>query len=163
MSACLTRGLLQRLLGQWLATLLLAGAVPGALAAADAADLGSSARLGAMSGADIYHHICQGCHMPAGQGAVGAGRYPKLVGDPALASWQFVALTVIAGRNAMPAFGLPPTTAPELRGLDLSVRLSDAQIAGVVNFVRGTFGHLPGAVTASQVAELRHARAAAGK
>ena len=32
-------------------------------------------------GQDIYTQICQGCHMPQGQGASGAGHYPKLAGD----------------------------------------------------------------------------------
>ena len=30
------------------------------------------------TGAEIYVHICQGCHMPEGQGATGAGHYPAL-------------------------------------------------------------------------------------
>ena len=35
--------------------------------------------------------------MPEAQGAVGAGHYPKLAGDVALVSWQYVALTVLNG------------------------------------------------------------------
>jgi mono/diheme cytochrome c family protein len=29
----------------------------------------------------IYRTVCQGCHMPNAQGAVGAGAYPALAGD----------------------------------------------------------------------------------
>jgi mono/diheme cytochrome c family protein len=91
--------------------------------------------------------------MPAGQGAVGAGHYPKLAGDPALVSWQYVALTVLQGKDGMPPFGLPADQVLETR----TVHLSDAQIADVVNYVRGNFGNrYRPTVTASQVAALPH-------
>lgn len=92
------------------------------------------------------------------QGAAGAGRYPKLAGDPALVSWQYVALTVLHGKNGMPAFGQRPTG----EALDfLLVPLSDAQVADVVNYVRSNFGnHYKGSVTAEQVAALPHPGAA---
>ena len=104
-------------------------------------------------GEDIYSHICQGCHMPQGQGASGAGHYPKLAGDPALVSWQFVALTVLGGRNGMPPFGLPPGGEPDR----FAVQLNDVQIAAVVNYVRTHFGnHYKEKVTAAEVAQLPH-------
>jgi mono/diheme cytochrome c family protein len=104
------------------------------------------------SGAQLYSHICQGCHMPEGQGAVGAGHYPKLAGDPALVSWEYVALTVLNGKNGMPGFGLP---ADEF--IFGSARLSDAEVAAVVNYVRSRFGHQQKATaTAAQVAALPH-------
>jgi mono/diheme cytochrome c family protein len=106
------------------------------------------------SGAQIYAHICQGCHMPQGQGAVGAGHYPKLARNPALVSWQYVALTVLNGKNGMPAFGLS-----EDQLMFGAAPLSDAQIAEVVNYVRGHFGnHWKSTVTAQQVAALPHPR-----
>jgi mono/diheme cytochrome c family protein len=87
---------------------------------------------------------------------VGAGHYPKLAGDPALTSWQYVALTVLGGRHGMPPFGLPADQVMETR----TVHLSDAQIADVVNYVRGNFGnHFKGTVAASQVAALPHPNA----
>ena len=67
----------------------------------------SRATLGSLDGEQIYDHICQGCHMPGGQGAVGAGFYPKLAANKKLVSWAFVALTVLDGRNGMPPFGFP--------------------------------------------------------
>jgi mono/diheme cytochrome c family protein len=124
-----------------------------AVAAADDSSFTSTAGIGTVSGAEIYGHICQGCHMPEGQGAVGAGHYPKLAGDPALVAWQYVALTVLNGKNGMPPFGLPADQVMETR----TVHLSDAQIADVVNYVRSNFGnHRKDTVTAKQVAALPH-------
>ena len=64
------------------ARVLVLGAVVTAVAVADDSTFTSSAGVGNVSGAQIYSQICQGCHMPAGEGAVGAGHYPKLAGDP---------------------------------------------------------------------------------
>lgn len=103
-----------------------------------------------LHGVQIYSHICQGCHMPQGQGAVGAGYYPRLAKDHALASWRYVALTVLGGKGDMPAFG-----APAQASLGLSASLTDAQVADVVNYVRSHFGnHYRGRVTAAEVASL---------
>jgi mono/diheme cytochrome c family protein len=135
------------------ATLLLtAGAA--AVAWADGPTVTASTANGSVGGAEVYTHICQGCHMPQAQGAVGAGHYPKLAGNPALVSWQYVALTVLNGKNGMPGFGLP---ADEF--IFGSARLSDAQVAEVVNYVRSHFGNKwKGTVTAAQVAALPHPR-----
>jgi len=134
-------------------TLVAAGGHPPA----QALDRGmfSGARLSTVSGAEIYQQICQGCHMPDGQGAKGAGLYPALAGDAALASSQYVALTILDGRRNMPAFAAkhsvgifyaPPT-------------LTDEQVAAVVNFVRTHFGnHYAGSITAAQVEALDHSR-----
>ena len=129
-----------------------------AAASADDASVTAPVAFGKIGGAEIYAHICQGCHMPEAQGAAGAGHYPKLAGDPALVSWQYVALTVLQGKNGMPAFGQQPTG--ELLDF-LLVHLSDAQVADVVNYVRSNFGnHYKGSITAEQVAALPHPGAA---
>jgi mono/diheme cytochrome c family protein len=92
--------------------------------------------------------------MPQGVGAVGAGHYPKLAADPALASWQYVAMTVVRGRNGMPSFGVPADGQMDGFG---AAYLSDEQIADVVNYVRGHFGNkYKDRVTASQIASLPH-------
>jgi mono/diheme cytochrome c family protein len=77
-------------------------------------------------GASLYRAICQGCHMPDGRGAEGAGRYPALAGNGNLASAKFVVVTVLQGRRAMPTFK------------DV---LDDDQVAEVVNFVRANLGN----------------------
>lgn len=108
------------------------------------------------TGAEIYVHICQGCHMPQGQGATGAGHYPSLENSSDLAGrlGEVVAATVVLnGRNGMPAFGHSlrrnPANDPTL--------LSDAQIAEIVNYIRSHFGnHYQERLTAAQVAALRH-------
>jgi mono/diheme cytochrome c family protein len=135
------------------AALLMVGVVVAVMASADDSTFTSSAGVGDVGGAEIYSHICQGCHMPAGEGAVGAGHYPKLAGDAALTSWQFAALVVLSGRNGMPPFGLPASQVQETR----TVHLSDEQIAEVVNYIRSHFGNTyPEHVVASQVASLPH-------
>ncbi|HEX2790277.1 MAG TPA: cytochrome c [Steroidobacteraceae bacterium] len=138
-------------------TLLLA-AGSAAVASADDSSFASVASLSNVSGEDIYSRICQGCHMPHGEGAVGAGHYPRLAGDPTLASWRYVALTVLQGRNNMPAFSAPP----QLQWDAPTVHLSDAQVADVVNYVRSHFGNrYQERVTADDVARLPHPAAGA--
>lgn len=87
--------------------------------------------------AAIYASICQGCHMADGRGAEGAGSYPALAGNPALASPAFVAVTILNGRRNMPAFARPD-------GQDFffaPVWLSDQQVADLVNYLRSGFGN----------------------
>jgi len=109
------------------------------------------------TGAEIYSQVCQGCHMPQAEGAEGAGHYPRLAGDQALVSWEYVALTVLNGRKGMPAFATQEGVPAPM----FSARLSDAQIAAVVNYLRSNFGnHYRSKVTAAQVAALPHNRSA---
>ena len=126
-----------------------------ALAAhADAPAANSAATMSSASGAEIYQHICQGCHMAQAQGAKGAAAYPKLANNVSLTAWQYVALTVLNGRSAMPAFGTPSGQVSS--GLRLAL-LSDAQIAAVINYVRTHFGNrYRDVVTAAQIATLPH-------
>ena len=142
-----------------LAALLVAAGAAASTHADDSIFFISGSSISDAAGADIYGHICQGCHMPQGQGAVGAGHYPKLAGDPALVSWQYVALTVLAGKNGMPAFGVPSN-----EFVFGGLQLTDAQVAEVVNYVRSHFGNKwKGGVTADQVAALPHPGNAAGR
>jgi mono/diheme cytochrome c family protein len=104
------------------------------------------------SGEVIYGEICQGCHMPDGRGASGAGHYPALAGDRALMSAQFMALTLIEGRRNMPAFG-----GISQEGFAYIVpTLDDEQIAAVTNYVRTHFGNqFKGTISAAEVKALR--------
>ena len=83
-------------------------------------------RFAYVSGADLYHNICQGCHMPDAKGAAGAGAYPALATNKHLAAPLYPVGMVMSGRRAMPSFG---------------EMLTDEQIAAVVNFVRTSFGN----------------------
>ena len=134
------------------AALALAAGASFAARADDSGAITKTATDSAAGGAQTYAHICQGCHMPEGQGAVGAGHYPKLAGNTALVSWQYVALTVLNGKNGMPAFGA--TADQSFFG---SPHLSDEQIAEVVNYVRSHFGNRwKDKATSAQVAALPH-------
>lgn len=93
------------------------------------------------TGEALWQGICQGCHMPNAQGAVGAGAYPRLAGDPRLASNLYPTMMVLNGQRAMPSFG---------------GSLSNAQVAAVVNYLRTHFGnHYADPITPEQVKALR--------
>lgn len=103
------------------------------------------------SGEEIYQRVCQGCHMPDGRGAAGAGTYPALAENPHLASAQFTAMTVALGRHNMPHFAAQPDLG-EFEAF-VTLHLDDRQIAAVVNYVRSHFGnHYTDEVTAVDVA-----------
>jgi mono/diheme cytochrome c family protein len=122
--------------------------------AADANDpLLSPDALAKASGEEIYRHVCQGCHMPDGRGAQGAGTYPALAGNAHLASAQFTAATVALGRHDMPHFAPEPGLG-EFEAF-VTLHLDDRQIAAVVNYVRSHFGnHYTDEVTAADIAAL---------
>jgi mono/diheme cytochrome c family protein len=106
-------------------------------------------------GEQVYTRICQGCHMANGEGATGAGTYPKLAGNPRLVAWQYAAITVLQGRNGMPAFGGIADVDPSL--LKMMGALTDEQIAAVVNYVRTHFGNsYKEKASASEVKALPH-------
>lgn len=103
------------------------------------------------SGEQIYMQICQGCHMPEGRGAEGAGRYPPLAGNPAIASASYVAAIVLNGRGNMPAFK-PIENFEFFFG---PTALDDRQVAEVVNYVRTHFGNnFDDPISAADVAAL---------
>jgi mono/diheme cytochrome c family protein len=78
------------------------------------------------TGEELFASACQGCHMPDGKGAVGAGAYPSLVQDSNLEAGGYPVYVVVRGQRAMPALG---------------AMMSDAQVAAVVNYVRTHFGN----------------------
>lgn len=140
------------------AALLLLCTATGAGVQADDSLFTSTAGIGNLNGQQIYEHICTGCHMGGGQGASGAGFYPKLSGDQKLVSWEYAALTVLNGRNGMPPFGLPADQAQQTR----AVQLSDAQVAEVVNYIRSHFDNkFKPTVTTKDVAALPHPKSIA--
>ena len=140
--------------GSTAAALLAALALGIAPAHADRSGARHATAVVASTGESLYRSICQGCHMPDGRGAAGAGRYPALAGDAALASTEFVALTLLQGRRNMPAFGGPPDPDPFFNPNPPA--LNDEQIAAVVNYVRTHFGNrFKGSISAAQVQALR--------
>ncbi|MDV2449390.1 c-type cytochrome [Xanthomonas hortorum] len=125
-------------------SLLMLSDLPHAQAQGPAGALRRSAvqGLAKASGKEVYQVICQGCHMPAGQGARGAGEYPALAGNSKLAAAPYVTMMVLKGHGGMPGFGST---------------LNDRQVAEVVSYVRTHFGNDYGeVVTIDDVKSLRH-------
>jgi mono/diheme cytochrome c family protein len=125
---------------------LLGVAAPRALAqdptqASSAAPLSNGYSFSETGGEDLYASVCQGCHMPDGKGAVGAGAYPSLAANKALEAAAYPVFVVVRGRHAMPPVGM---------------MMSDDQVAAVVNYVRTHFGNdYRDAVTAADVKAAR--------
>ncbi|GBQ49545.1 c-type cytochrome [Komagataeibacter sucrofermentans] len=119
---------------------LLAAPVGPARADSAAAVVGSVQPLN--TGEDVYRHVCQGCHMPDGKGAMGAGaQFPAFAGNAKLQSSAYPVYVILNGYGGMPWF---------------SGTLKDDQIANVVNYIRTHFGnHYTDAVSASDVAAQR--------
>ncbi|TMN15721.1 cytochrome c [Pseudoxanthomonas sp. X-1] len=115
---------------------------PGAHAqTSDATGLMQTRDFSHADGAQVYATICAGCHMPAGQGARGAGEYPALAGNPKLGAAPYVEMMVLNGHGAMPGFG---------------PMLSDGQVAQVTTYVRTHFGNqYSDAVSEADVKALR--------
>jgi mono/diheme cytochrome c family protein len=127
------------------------GLLTSRFARADTATIFSTSAIHGTDGRRIYEAICQGCHMADARGAVGAGSYPALAQNRKLISRQFMALTVLAGRGNMPAFGVKHA----IGFLGSPATLSDEQIAAVVNYVRTHFGnHFADSITAAEVTAL---------
>ena len=100
-------------------------------------------------GEAIYKGICQGCHMPDGKGAVGAGAYPALAGDKRLQSAAYPAMVIVRGQKAMPGF---------------AANFTDQQAADVVNYIRTHFGNAyADKATPELVKSLRPAPSASGE
>ena len=98
-------------------------------------------RFGQQDGEALYRAICQGCHMPDGKGAQGAGMYPALAANPKLAAGMYPVVTVLNGRKGMPGF---------------KNSLSDAQVAEVTNYLRTHLGNsYKDVVTAADVKSVR--------
>lgn len=92
-------------------------------------------------GRAIYEGVCQGCHMPGGKGAVGAGTYPALASNPRLETAGYPVSIILKGQKAMPQLG---------------PYFSDQQVANVVNYLRTNFGNrYSDKVTAADVKALR--------
>ncbi len=95
----------------------------------------------ARAGEGVYRAMCQGCHMPDGRGAVGAGAYPALANNPKLAAAGYPLTLIIRGQRAMPPVGS---------------FLDDEQVAAVTTYIRTRWGNdYREKVTAEDVRALR--------
>jgi mono/diheme cytochrome c family protein len=97
------------------------------------------------TGEALFKGLCQGCHMPNAQGAVGAGAYPALANNVRLVAAIYPITVVLNGQRAMPDFGDD---------------LTDTQIANVLNYVRTHFGnHFKDTITPANIAAARRPKA----
>lgn len=80
----------------------------------------------ATDGKTLYEQNCQGCHMPGGAGAHGAGMYPALANNIKLSTPLYPAMIINNGLHGMPAF---------------SPDFTDEQVAAIANYVSTNFGN----------------------
>jgi mono/diheme cytochrome c family protein len=103
--------------------------------------LSTGFRFTEQTGEQLFASSCQGCHMPDGTGAVGAGSYPSLSKDSNLEASGYPVHVIVRGQKAMPPIGM---------------MMSDDQVAAVVNYLRTHFGNqYTDAVTAEDVKRVR--------
>jgi mono/diheme cytochrome c family protein len=98
-------------------------------------------RFAEQGGESLFRSVCQACHMPNGEGAIGGASYPSLASNPALGDHGYSVYVVMFGKRAMPAFG------------DM---MSDDQVAAVLNYLRTHFGNsYQDGITAEEVQAVR--------
>jgi mono/diheme cytochrome c family protein len=108
------------------------------------------------AGQAIYKDNCAACHTDAGTGA--AGLFPRLAGSPAVQSDDPTTLirAVLFGSQAAATPEAP--TGPAMPSF--AWRLSNAQAAAVVTYIRNAWGNAAAAVSADQVRTVRSKRGA---
>lgn len=116
--------------------------LPAAAGAQDAPMLSPASTFAEADGAALFANVCQACHMPAGQGAAGAGHYPALAKNANLEAGAYPVYVVVHGLKGMPPIGK---------------MMTDDQVAAVVNYLRTNLGNsYTDPVTAKDVADARN-------
>jgi mono/diheme cytochrome c family protein len=102
-------------------------------------------------GASVYIDNCAACHRTDGHGY--ARVFPALAGNPVLQGRDATSLIhiVLAGASVPATHSAPSTFTMPAFGW----RLSDAEVADVVTFIRGSWGNQGAPVSAADVAGLR--------
>lgn len=102
-------------------------------------------------GAAVYIDNCAACHMDGGEGQTQA--IPRLKGSSAVqAAKAETIIRVVLGGDGIPATDAKPTG---LKMPAFNEKLDDAQIAGVVSYVRNAWGNRASTVSAGDVAKMR--------
>ncbi len=104
-------------------------------------------------GAGIFESYCARCHQQDGNGV--AQKYPRLAGNPAVLAAQttsLVRLLVEGGASPNTEDGPPPRKMPAFAG-----KLTDAEMAAVLTFIRSTWGNAAPPVTTREVGAIRSA------
>jgi len=99
----------------------------------------------------IYNNQCAACHTVAGEGIVGL--FPRLSGAPLVQQSQATSLirVVLEGSRAVATDGAP--TGPAMPAF--AWKLSDAEVAAVVTYIRNSWGNAAPPVSASNVGNMR--------
>jgi mono/diheme cytochrome c family protein len=102
-------------------------------------------------GQTIYNDQCAACHTVAGEGIVGL--FPRLSAAPLVKQSQATSLirVVLEGSRAVATDGAP--TGPAMPSF--AWRLSDADVAAVVTYIRNSWGNAAPPVSASEVSNMR--------
>lgn len=104
-------------------------------------------------GAGIFQSYCARCHQQDGNGV--AQKYPRLAGNPAVIAAQstsLVRLLVEGGQSPNTEDGPMPRKMPSFAG-----KLTDAEMAAVLTFIRNTWGNAAPPVTTRDVSSVRGA------
>lgn len=106
------------------------------------------------AGQAIYKDNCAACHTDAGMGT--PRLFPRLATSPAVQSDDTTTLirTVLFGSQAAGTTGAP--TGPAMPSF--AWRLSDAQVAAVVTYIRNAWGNAAAAVSPDQIQTIRGKR-----
>ena len=101
----------------------------------------------------IYNNQCAACHTTGGEGIVGL--FPRLSGAPLVQQAQATSLirVVLEGSRAVATDGAP--TGPAMPSF--AWRLSDAEVAAVVTYIRNSWGNAASAISAGAVSGMRQA------
>ncbi|WP_225789339.1 cytochrome c [Pseudomonas sp. Marseille-P8916] len=103
------------------------------------------------TGAALYVDNCAACHRTDGKGY--ARVFPALAGNPVLQGEDATSLIhIVLEGGTLPATATAPST---FTMPGFAWRMTDQEVADVVNFIRGSWGNQGATVTARQVAGLR--------
>jgi mono/diheme cytochrome c family protein len=102
-------------------------------------------------GQAVYNNQCAACHTVGGEGIVGL--FPRLSGAPMVQQSQATSLirVVLEGSRAVATDGAP--TGPAMPSFGW--KLSDADIAAVVTYIRNSWGNAAPHISASEVVNMR--------
>jgi mono/diheme cytochrome c family protein len=103
------------------------------------------------AGESIYFDNCAACHTSAGTGI--PQLFPALKGSPSVQSSDPASLIRVVLRGAQSIATDPAPTAPSMPALGW--KLSDAEVAAVVTYIRNSWGNAASPVLASDVASAR--------
>ena len=101
----------------------------------------------------LYEQACSSCHMPAGTGV--DGQQPALDRGNKFVSGDAAPLIRLLLEGSATRTDKRPAWPNEMPTFE---DLTDAEMADVLTFVRGSFGNKAGPVTAAQVAAVRGKR-----